>query len=184
MTKKLYFRYKSIANLARLMVTIRFESNNPPRDVTVYHQRFDNEPDDIYQTFLETLFPEGGTIGEQQIDALMNYIRHFMETDEKSLDLYVDYDKRQFRSYVYFKPDRKVIHAPFGDHNKIVTDICYDYFKDFDEKSLTSEYLRRFVLENFEIKSDNSTIESVANGIANDSNYLIREIIMHHRDIL
>lgn len=71
-TKTLHFRYESIGNFVRLLATIRFENVKTMRDTVVYHQRFKHEPDELYEQFLLEVYPEGGNIGEQEINELTN----------------------------------------------------------------------------------------------------------------
>ena len=75
-----------------------------------------------------------------------------------------NYRKFTYGSYVYFKPDINVIYAEFGKHTEIVKDICIDYFKDFDDDScISKEMIKPFILNYFEVKSDNTTLEKIAN---------------------
>jgi len=170
----LHFQYESIGNLVRLLVTIQFENNESERDVFVFHERFRNEPDELFEKFLTDLYPSGGTVGEDKINGLVSYIRDFIQKDDASRDYYVKYDKHLYNSYVYFKPDKTVQYVEFGGHANCVTQICCDFFKDFSKNDLDLDYLRRFILDNFEIKSDNTTIERVSE----DAPYIAREILM------
>lgn len=165
MTEKLYFSYKSIGNYIKLLATIKFENTHNAEDITIWHERFDNdESDDLFESFLEKLFPEGKTIDVEDIEAVMNYAEHFLETDIESRKMRADYRKFKYGSYVYFKPDIDVIYADAGTHADIVQRICIDYFKDFDDDyCISPEMVKKFILSNFEIKSDNSTLERIAN---------------------
>lgn len=173
--KTLHFHYESIGNLIRLLATIRFESTHSSRDITVFHQRFRNEPDKLFEQFLIELYPDGADIGEKELNDVVAHICDFMQKDETTRDLYAAYDKRKYGSYVYFKPDKTVHYAEFANHANLVTRICCDYFKDFD--TVDPDYLKRFIKENFEIKSENTTVEQVSN----DANYIIREIYMNRK---
>ena len=161
MTEKLHFTYQSIGNICRLFVNIQFEKTKSKRDISVLHQRFDKESDDLFEDFACKLFPEGATIGETEINQLVEYVYRFMQTDEECKGLYAEYDKRNYGSYVYFIPDKKVYEAAFGHHTDIVKNICCDFFKGF--KDIDIDYLKKFILENFEIASDFTTVERVAN---------------------
>ena len=75
-----------------------------------------------------------------------------------------NYRKITYGSYVYFKPDINVIYAEFGKHAEIVKNICIDYFKDFDDDyCISKEMIKTFMLNYFEVKSDNTTLEKIAN---------------------
>lgn len=121
--KTVSFKYESIGNLCRLLVDIMIEKSRDIREITVYHERFRNEPDDVYEELLTELYPDGCTIGENEMNVLIEHIRYFMMHDEKSQDLFIAYDMRHMTSYVYFKIDKKLLFAPFGDHATHATPI-------------------------------------------------------------
>ena len=158
--EKLHFTYSSIENIVRLLITVRFENSKDAKDITIFHQRFDNEPDETFRGFLEEVFPNGGELGTDEIDNLVEYIYAYMQREDKCRDLYVEYDKRRYSSYVYFIPDKDLRYADTGRHAGIVQAICCDYFKGFDDE-IDLSYLKRFISENFEIKSDFSTLERI-----------------------
>lgn len=149
------------------------------REITVYHQRFDREPDVIYETFLTKLYPNGCTIGEQELKALVNQIRNFMETDETSVHLFLEYDKKHMESYVLFDLDNKIQFAPLGEHTQLIQNAVMDYFKDFDIDDIDTDYVYKFIMDNFEIKSDCSTLKQIANDISVN----FHEIFALHADM-
>lgn len=158
--EKINFSCKSIENLIRILVTIWFEKTKSMRDITIYHERFDKEPDDVFKNFLEKTFPDGCVIGEAEIAKITDYIYDFMQRDGKTKDLYIKYDKQDMYSWVYFKPEKDLRYAPLGDHALIVRNICLDFFHGFD--NIDVNYLQRFIAENFEIQSDYTTIEMIS----------------------
>ena len=159
-TEVLHFSYQSIGNICKLLVTILFEKQKTEREISVFHQRFDSyKADELFEQFLTELYPEGVTVGEQEINRLVEYVAHFMEKDERCKDLFVEYDKAICDSYVYFIPDKIVIPAPMGSHCEIVQNLCIDYFKGF--KTIEFDYLKKFLRENFEIKSRFTDIDTV-----------------------
>lgn len=181
MTKqeKLYFSYKSPANIVRLLITIMFEQTYTPRDIAVYHERFDKEPDDTYQTFMETIFPQGCTIGENEINMLTKYVYNFMKQDVTAMaiyDRYIERDKKTCRSYVYTKYDKQLYPAGVGSHADIVTRLCVEYFKDFDHADITPQKVETFIRNNIEIKSDFTSIDTVCQ--QGNLFHTIREIVM------
>lgn len=176
--KILHFQYKSIGNLVRLLTSIKFEKYESERDVIVFHERFRDEPDELFEKFLTDLYPDGCTIRENEINNLTSYIRTFMQKDDTARDYYAQYDKSVCGSYVYFKPDKTVYPVEFGGHANCITQICCDFFKDFSKNDLDLDYLRRFILDNFEIKSDNTTVERVSD----DADYIAREIFIQRRN--
>ena len=166
MGKKLHFSYESIGNLCRLLVNIMIERTGSNREITVYHQRFDREPDDTYEAFLTKLYQNGCTIGEQELKALVNQIRNFMETDEASVHLFLEYDKKHLPSYVLSKLDNKIQFAQIGEHEQLIQNAVMDWFKDFDMDDIDTDYVYKFIMDNFEIKSDYSTLKQIANDIS------------------
>lgn len=159
----LSFKYKSIGNFCRLLVTIQIEKNFTNRHIYTYHKRFKNEPDTIFEKFLLELYPSGCTVGENELNTLVDYVITFMEKDEQAKDIYFKYDLEHCESYVAFIPDKKVISCHTASHQSTVKNILVDYFKGFEKIDL--DYLRRFIKNNFIIKSDFTSIESVLRDI-------------------
>lgn len=158
--ERIPFTYESVSNVCRLLATIQYEKSHSVRNITVFHQIFKGSTGDKFiEQFLSELFPNGATIGEDELKALNLRIEKFMSSSKIAQDLFVEYDKRHYKSYVYFKPDNVVIPARVGEHNEIVQNICLDYFKDFQTVEL--EYLKKFIRDNFEISSDFTSIEQV-----------------------
>ena len=60
-----------------------------PRDVYVFHKRFLYEPDETFEEFLETLYPEGCTIGKDEIEQLVDYVYNVLQKDEQAKDFYL-----------------------------------------------------------------------------------------------
>jgi hypothetical protein len=178
MTKQVYFTYKSIGNFCRLLATIQYEKSHTPREITIFHQRFDRaEGDELIEQFLNELFPNGATIGENELIKLNLHIERFMQKDKETQNLFVEYDKRHYSYYVYFKPDNVVYECGFAQHATIIRDICCDYFKGFSEDEIHPQYIEKFIKDNFEIKSYNSTVEQ----IAKDNMYISRCIILRNK---
>lgn len=157
-----------------MLITIQLEKTKSDRDKEVFHKRFDKEKDSVFEGFLLKLYPEGVTIGENEINHLVNFVVDFMQKDSEAIALYVDWDKLHYSSYVYFKVDNKVYNASYLSHFGLVKDICCNYFKGFDENEINTDYLSRFIVENFEIKSDFTTPTSVIQ----DVDYIARCIVL------
>lgn len=171
------FNYESVENVVRLLVTLQFEKTQSVRDICVYHKRFEQEPDTIFGEFLEQVFPDGTVVDTPQITMLVEHICSFLKKDPVAKKLYVEYDKSNFPSWVYFKPDDVVYSVAFGEHTSTIQNICKDFFKGFEASELSRDYVKQFLRENFEIKSSNTTIEN----IIDDVDWLIREIIINAR---
>lgn len=177
MTETIHFKYKSVENFVRLLVTIQYEKTHNAREIHLFHRRFDKENDDIFYQFLIELFPEGGNIGEEELKALVKHIEHFLDTDEEAKDISVEWDMQHQSSYVFFKIDKKVYNCSYASHQQTVKNICVDYFKGFDPHELSVEMVEKFITENFVVKSDFSTAET----IARDARY-IRDCIIFNDD--
>lgn len=162
MERTVNFSYKSIGNFVKLLSTIRFENTHDPEDIAIWHERFDDEDgDELFETFLVELFPEGKTIQVDDIEAIIFRAERFLEKDEKARNIRNGYIKRKSTFWVYFKPTNTVYPCGFAKHSKIIHEICADFFKGFNE--IDVNYLKRFILNNFEIRSSNSTVEKIAN---------------------
>ena len=166
------FSYKSIGNFVKLLATIRYENTHEGHDIAVWHERFDDDAEDeLFERFLVELFPEGKTIQPEDINAVVHRAERFLETDKKAQNSRNKYVKLDNPYWVYFKPENKVYPCDFGDHSKIIRQICKDFFKGFDD--VDSDYLKNFIRNNFEICSDNTTIER----IAKDAAFIRRAIV-------
>lgn len=177
--QSLSFSYKSTGNLIHMITDVVFERSfhTSPRDISVYHQRYDAESDEFFQGILERLYPDGCTIGETEITAVVEFIRGLMSRDEKCKDLYVDWDKHHSSSWVYFKPEKHFEYADTGEHMMIVTNIMCDFFKGMDDNSLSVDYIKKFILENFEIRSQVTNLKI----LSNNTDYILSCIKFHLR---
>lgn len=173
MKKTLHFTYQSPENLVRLLCGIHYEKTHNSREIAIYHERFTNEPNSLYLDFMTTLYPNGITIDVKQIEELCEYIDVFLSKDEQAKDIKAKYDMAEYESYVYFDIDKKVYPCKYGSHQKIVKDICVDYFKGFDKDELSAEKISDFIIKHFKIESRFSTV----NTIARDSKYILDCII-------
>ena len=170
MSETLHFSYRSPENFVRLLCDIVYEKEHSPRDIAIYHERFDDETDEFFATMLKQLFPEGATIGEKEINQCVSWIDNFLSHDEQTKDIKVRYDMVECESYVYFDIDKKVYPCSHTAHSQVVKNICVDYFKGFDESEITPEKVADFIRNHFVVKSRFST----AGSIANDSAYIYR----------
>lgn len=173
MERTVHFTYKSIGNFVRLLSTIQFEKSHSPREIAVWHERFDDENGDaLFEKFLVELYPEGKTIQVEDIETIVNRAKRFLAADERARHIRNRYTKFDNDYWVYFRPDDIVHPCEYAQHAEKIREICKDYFKDFD--TIDPEFLREFILTNFEICSDNSTIER----IAKDSRYMCTTIML------
>ena len=168
------FSYKSIGNFVKLLATIRYENTHEGHDIAVWHERFDDDAEDkLFESFLEELFPEGKTIQPEDINAVIHKAERFLETDKKGQDIRNKYIKLEYPYWVYFKPENKVYPCQFAEHSKTIAQICKNFFKGFDDIDL--DYLKNFIRNNFEIRSDNTTIDR----IIRDAAFIGRSIVFN-----
>lgn len=172
-SKTVHFTYKSIGNFVRLISTVKFEKTHNNREIAIWHEIFDDEDgDELFEKFLVELYPEGKTIQPEDVETIINRAVRFLMKDEKARQIRNRYTKLDNTYWVYFKPDDIVFACEYAQHAEKVREICKDYFKDFDE--IDPDFLREFILTNFEICSDNTTIER----IAKDSKYMCMTILI------
>ena len=163
----LHFTYKSIGNFVRLLCTICYEKTASSQDIMLWHKRFDNNESDIlFENFCERLFPDGKTIDVPDIEIITEYASEFLQNDEKYIEYKTKYLLRVLDSYVYFIPDNKIYECGFGEHTQTVHNILLEFFNGMDD--IDENYLSKFIRENFIIKSDNTTIDT----IIRDTRYL------------
>lgn len=162
MSKQLHFTYESAENLTRLLINIRYEQTHSNREISIYHERFDDESDNFFYDIMCKLYHDGITIGQKEIDELVEYIHKYLETDESTADIRMRYRKRDIDTWVYFKLDKTLFPCKTAEHTRIVKEIAVDYFKDVDPHSLTQDMVTKFIVDNIEIKSEFSTIEKIA----------------------
>ena len=180
MTKQINFTYKSIGNFSKLLSTILYEKEHTAKEITLWHLRFDGEEtDDLFEKFLYELFPNGGTLNVEEIKLLTKHAEKFLFKDPIAKQQRVEYEKREYTLWVYFKIDQTVIPCEFAQHQETIRKICIDYFKDFEINDITPDYIKKFIIDNFEIRSDNLTVER----IANDSLYIFHSIVFDERNI-
>lgn len=166
-TKELHFNVQSPENIIRLAVTIMFErdSDDLNRLGYAWHTLLDtNEGEKLFLKFAEEVLPEGGIIGTSQLIQIQDLAIQYLETDEVALECQADYDKTRYTSWVYFKPYHKVYPVGFAKHEDKVKELLIDFFDDVDDYDYDA--FRRFLRENFEIKSENTDIDKIVNDAA------------------
>lgn len=176
--EQLHFKVESPANFVKLACTILFEKGEKLKELGyVWREVFNgSKGEQLFQNFMEELFPEGCTIGESELVQITNKAIRFLETDISCLDIKANYDKTRFSYYVYFAPMHKVFECGFAQHEDTVIRILQDFFGksiiDYD-----TEKLKRFITNSFEIRSDNTTVSS----IVKDVDYIQRSVYMKSR---
>ncbi len=169
MVKKLHFSYNSPENFVKLLVTIRIENRCDNRTIFVYQKIFNGiNGDRLFLNFMEEEFPTGATIGENELKVLFDKVVKYLNTDKQCRKLFTEYDKSHCSSYIYSKALDKLYPADFGEHIKKAVEACQDFFAGVND--ITVEDVRLFIRNNLEVKSDNTSI----NTILNDADYITR----------
>lgn len=171
--EKLHFQAESTANLVKLGCTILFEKGNRMDDFgAVWHEYFNGDRgDQLFQRFMEEAFPNGCTIGEKELIQITNKAINFLETDVSALEAKAAIDKRRFAYWVYFAPTHTVSGCWFAEHEETVIQILVNFFGKSIE-DFTPDDLKRFIIASFEIRSDNSSVRS----IADDAEFIQRAV--------
>lgn len=163
----LHFKVESPANFVKLVCTILFERKEELLEDygSTWHDVFDGDAgDQHFQRFMEDLFPNGCTIGESELNLITNRAVHFLKTDAVCLDIKANHDKARFTYWVYFAPEHKVYACSFARHEETIIEILTAFFgKSIAGYSLDT--LKRFILRSFEIRSDNSSVRSIAEDV-------------------
>ena len=162
--ERLHFKVESPANFVKLACTILFERKEKLLEDygSTWHDVFDGDAGDRhFQRFMEDLFPNGCTVGESELNLITDRAVRFLKTDEACLDIKANHDKARFTYWVYFAPEHKVYACSFARHEETIIDILTAFFgKSIGDYSLCA--LKQFILNSFEIKSDNSSVRSIA----------------------
>lgn len=165
--ERLHFKVESPANFVKLACTILFERKEELLEDygSTWHDVFDGGAgDQHFQRFMEDLFPNGCTIGESELNLITNRAVHFLKTDAVCLDIKANHDKARFTYWVYFAPEHKVYACSFARHEETIIEILTAFFgKSIAGYSLDT--LKRFILRSFEIRSDNSSVRSIAEDV-------------------
>lgn len=117
--------------------------------------------DEVQEWFMEELFPDGCTIGEQELNKLTDRAIQFLKTDTICLDIKAGHDKARFTFWVYFIPEHKVYPCQFAQHEETVMDILVDFF-GVNVLKYSVDALQKFILGAFQIQSTNTSVRSIA----------------------
>ena len=162
--ERLHFKVESPANFVKLACTILFERKEELLEDygSTWHDAFDGEAgDQHFQRFMEELFPDGCTIGEQELNQLTDRAIQFLKTDTICLDIKAGHDKARFTFWVYFIPEHKVYPCQFAQHEETVMDILVDFF-GVNVLKYSVDALQKFILGAFQIQSTNTSVRSIA----------------------
>lgn len=161
-TELLHFQIESPENFVRMAASIMFDKN--PIDVerfgSAWYDIFnDDKGDELFHIFMQEVLPNGGTIDVPQIAAIKARALLYLENSVEGLEAQARRDKVRYDSWVYFKPHHKVYPVGFAKHEDKVKELLIEYFDDLDEYDSTA--FRRFIRENFEIRSANTDMDKI-----------------------
>ena len=173
-TQKIHFRVESPANVTALCVNILIEKDKDFLSEYGYAYRHFINNDNLEKFVTNCIYevlPKGGTITEEVIKTITNIVKNFVKNDEDCLEAQANHLKRTMNSWVYFKPFHKTYEAPFAHHADIALKCLREFFKG--QKEIDLLYFKNFIFANFEVKSDNTTV----NTLVGDAEYMLREIL-------
>lgn len=173
-SERINFQIESPKNMVRLLTTILFQQDTDlsKKHGHVWANLLDTEDgEEKFQQFMEEVLPEGGTIDIPELEAIKAKAIHYLETDEHALELQADYDKVALGSWVYFKPYHKVYGVGFAEHNQKVRELLADFFDEIDDYDI--DKFKRFICENFEIGSVNTTLDNIIADAENIHRYIV-----------
>lgn len=165
-TERLHFMVESPANFVRLACTILFEKREAMAEwAATWHDVFDcANGEQLFLQFMEELFPDGCTIGEKELKQITDRAVRYLQTETHCLDLKAGHDKSRFTYWVSFIPEHKVYGCEFARHEETIIEILTAFFgKSIAGYSLDT--LKHFILRSFEIRSDNSSVRSIAEDV-------------------
>lgn len=178
MTEKIHFTIQSPENFVRLCATILFEKDEQELERIGYawHNLLDTDDgENLFKKFIDEVLPLGGMIGEPEIIAIKNKAIQYLDTNENALEFQANYDKKRYDSWVYFKPYHKVYQVGFCKHREKAEELLFDFFNGIDDYDF--EKFKRFIKENFEVCSENTSVES----LVKDADWMLRNIILGNR---
>lgn len=164
--EQLHFMVESPANFVRLACTILFEKREAMAEwAATWHDVFDcANGEQLFLQFMEELFPDGCTIGEKELNRITDRAVRYLQTETRCLDLKAGHGKSRFTYWVSFIPEHKVYGCEFARHEETIIEILTAFFgKSIAGYSLDA--LKRFILRSFEIRSDNSSVRSIAEDV-------------------
>lgn len=172
-SKELHFSYRNIGNFSKLLCTLLYEKTHDKKQIALWHMRYDNDESDcLFENFLNELFPDGATLGEEELNKLTEYAEDFLEKDYLAMQQRVEWDKNHYISYVYSRVDNEVVPCDMGKHQGVVIEFCKKFFKGVEDIDKTK--VANFIKSNFEIKSDYTSVESMVN----DASYIVNRLIL------
>ena len=164
--EQLHFMVESPANFVRLACTILFEKkkqwpNGLPHGMTCSIVPMANS---FFFSSWKNFFPDGCTIGEKELNRITDRAVRYLQTETRCLDLKAGHDKSRFTYWVSFIPEHKVYGCEFARHEETIIEILTAFFgKSIAGYSLDT--LKHFILRSFEIRSDNSSVRSIAEDV-------------------
>ena len=164
--ERLHFKTESPANFVKLACTILFEKRIEAAEwITTWHDVFDcSNGDQLFLRFMEELFPDGCTIGEKELNQITDRAVNYLQTETRCLDMKARRDKSWFTYWVFFIPEHKIYKCEFAQHEETIIEILAAFFgKAIADYSLDD--LKCFILSSFEIRSDNSSVRSIAEDV-------------------
>lgn len=172
MRETVHFRVKSPENFARLCITIMYEKRTLVTDedkiifntwYDIFNRGKDEDCDKLVYDMLAKIMPCGGTLGQQQLEQLLDATIEYVKNECKAQ--IAKHRFEQFDSAVYSKYNNETRYVTFAEHMNTVYDMCKEFFgNDLDEYDRTT--IKTFIMQNFKVKGSQLSLEGIANDIA------------------
>lgn len=181
----LHFTYSSIGNIVNLCCTTEFERGPRFKELGyLWYKMFSGEKGDkAFEALVRAEYPEGCNFGIEetkhitevairQLEGLPGKDGIFAISQEEIANAKKEKAKNDVLSspsWVYCKPLDKAVYCRFGDHTAAVIKLLGELFGE-SILEMSEENVGRTIRTNFEIRSDNTTLER----LARDAEYIRR----------
>lgn len=180
--EQLHFTIQSPENMVRLLVTVLFQKDEKElkKHGYIWSMLLDTDAgEEKFKQFMEEVLPNGGTIDLPELSLIKAKAIHYLETDPEALEMQADLDKVHYHSWVYFKPYHKVYPVGFAEHSEKVHELLAEYFDSIEDYDI--DKFKRFIRENFEIRSDCTSLECIVADAENIHRYIVLDRYMAER---
>ena len=165
MAESVSFTYKSVENMVRLLVTCRLDKLEDvyPNYSGIFYAVFDNQQgEQRLLKILEELYPDGKTITPEDVDVILaRCIKYIDDEEDECVRKYRNEEAYMTGSWVYSKWNDKAYACDFGKHTQMIAELLVGFYgKSLLDQS--DETISKFIKSNFVIKSDNSSLDNIA----------------------
>ena len=162
MKKTLHFSYDSVENIVRMTTTMQFEKSNRFQELGwLWHQVFDDEKGDaLFKQFIEQEYPDGATIGVDEIYHLMGVAVKYLESDRFNKER-SKHTIMTGNSWLYCKTTDIAVKCDFGEHESALIDMLNDLMGESIWET-REDKLAEIIQSQFIVASANTTLAKLA----------------------